>query len=80
MCIKSTLMFLSDDDVWTIATDSPYNADLYVFLTGSASEDGLSEGWSRGLCDPERGYRTSLTTYWPGSIKGGDAYTAEVNK
>ena len=61
-----------------IATDSPYDANLYVFLTGSKSNDGLGLAQLGTVCDSDRKRRLSVNKYKSGDIKGGDAYTAEV--
>ena len=61
-----------------IANDSPHDANLYVFMTGSASTDGLGKAWLDSLCNSARTDRININQYSVGSQKGGDAYTAEV--
>ena len=64
-----------------IAKSSPYNANLYVFVTGE--NDGYNDlglASTGTVCDTGRGRRTSINKYAVGSEKGGDAYTAEVLK
>ena len=62
----------------TIATASPHEANLYVFLTGKRSKDGLGLAWKSAVCDRARTRRVSINKYATGSTKGGDAYTAET--
>ena len=61
-----------------IAKRSPYDANLYVFLTGTEAGSGLGLGSVGSVCDPGRGRRASINRYAAGDYKGGDAYTAEV--
>ena len=68
----------SSNDLSQIARDSPYNSNLYVFLTGSDSKDGLGLATLGRVCEQSRENRVSINQYAAGSIKGGDAYTAEV--
>ena len=68
----------SSNDLSKIAKDSSYDANLYVFLTGSDSNDGLGLATLGRVCEQSRKNRVSINQYAAGSIKGGDAYTAEV--
>ena len=61
-----------------IAKSSPYDANLYVFLTGDGSGRNLGIAGMSTVCDSGRGRRTSVGKYTRGEEKGGDAYTAEV--
>ena len=61
-----------------IAKSSPYNANLYVFVTGEGPGNDLGLASTGTVCDTGRGRRTSINKYAVGSEKGGDAYTAEV--
>ena len=61
-----------------IAKSSPYNANLYVFVTGESPDNNLGLASTGTVCDTGRGRRTSINKYAVGSEKGGDAYTAEV--
>ena len=63
-----------------IAKSSPYDANLYVFLTGYYWGSNLGLAGMSTVCDSSRGRRTSVNKYSDGSQKGGDAYTAEVLK
>ena len=68
-------------DLSKIANDSPHDANIYVFLTGSDSKDGLGRAKIGSVCDTSRDKRLNINQYssgvsWP--FKGGDAYTAEV--
>ena len=63
-----------------IAKSSPYNANLYVFVTGEGPGNDLGLASTGTVCDSGRGRRTSINKYAVGSEKGGDAYTAEVLK
>ena len=65
-------------DLGQIATDSSHEANLYVFMTGSVSQDGLGLAFLGTVCDFQREMRLSINQYESGSDKGGDAYTAEV--
>jgi hypothetical protein len=65
-------------DLSQIATDSPHEANLYVFLTGSDSKDGLGLATLDSVCNSDRTKRVNVNKYAAGSSKGGDAYTAEV--
>ena len=67
-----------DGPTGTISDSSPHDANLYVFVTGSGSQDGLGLAWMGSLCDSSRRMRNSINKYSAGSQKGGDAYTAEV--
>ena len=66
-------------DLSGIAIASPHDANLYVFLSGQDAQDGLGLARLDALCDTSRYNRVSMNKYAPGDIKGGDAYTAEVN-
>ena len=61
-----------------IAKSSPYNANLYVFVTGEGPGNDLGLASTGTVCNSGRGRRTSINKYAVGSEKGGDAYTAEV--
>ena len=63
-----------------IAKSSPYDANLYVFLTGKGPGPFLGLAGMGTVCNSGRGRRTSVCKYASGSQKGGDAYTAEVLK
>ena len=63
-----------------IAKSSPYDANLYVFLTGDGPGRNLGLAGMSTVCDSGRGRRTSVGKYTRGEEKGGDAYTAEVLK
>ena len=65
-------------DLSKIATDSPHDANIYVFLTGSDSEDGLGLAELDSVCDTSRDRRLNINKYSTGDFKGGDAYTAMV--
>ena len=67
-----------DGPTGTISDSSPHDANLYVFVTGSESQEGLGLGWKGSLCDSSRRRRNCINKYSAGSQKGGDAYTAEV--
>ena len=69
---------LPSNDLSSIAENSPHDANLYVFMTGEDSEDGLGLATLSRLCETSRRNRVNINKYAPGSIKGGDAYTAEV--
>ena len=69
---------LSDTGLGQIAADSGHDANLYVFMTGSKSEDGLGLAWLSVVCSPNKNRRININKYASGSQKGGDAYTAEV--
>ena len=47
-------------------------------MTGTKSEEGLGLAWLGVVCNSDRVKRVSLNKYASGSVKGGDAYTAEV--
>ena len=63
-----------------IARESGRDVDVFVFLTGSRSRDGL--GLAKGIgtiCSADKGQRININKYGGQSqFKGRDAYTAEV--
>ena len=65
-------------DLSRIATDSPHDANIYVFLTGSDSKDGLGRAKLDSVCDTGRSKRLNINRYSIGDFTGGDAYTAMV--
>ena len=65
-------------DLSKIATDSPHDANIYVFITGRGPLSGLGLATLDSVCDSQRTRRVNINKYSPGDIKGGDAYTAEV--
>lgn len=67
------------NDISKIATDSQHDANLYVFLTGRGSKNGLGRAKLDSVCDSDRRRRVSINQYAEGLHKGGDAYTAEVS-
>ena len=63
-----------------LARESARDANIFVFLTGSASEDGLGLGSQGTVCDSDKGSRININKYGgPADFKGPDANTAEVN-
>ena len=42
---------------------SEHNANVYVFITGKSSVDGLGLAWEGVACDKRRYMRTSITKY-----------------
>ena len=44
-------------------TASNHNANVYVFITGKNSVDGLGLAWEGVACDERRFMRTSITKY-----------------
>ena len=57
-----------------ITAASPHNVNLWVFLTGSASEGGAAGmAWEGVVCSSNKALRTSITMYL-----GEDEHTAEV--
>ena len=69
-------------DLANIARESGRDADVFVFLTGSGSRDGLGLAWGIGTtCSSDKGQRINMNKYGPaGEFKGRDAYTAEVSQ
>ena len=61
-------------DDYDISAASPHDVNLWVFLTGSASQGGAyGMAWEGFLCHSMKALRTSITKYlWE------DEYTAEV--
>ena len=57
-----------------ITAASPHDVNLWVFLTGSASQGGAAGmAWKGFLCSSNKAFRTSITKYlWE------DEYTAEI--
>ena len=71
---------LLNEDLSEIATESTYEANLYIFITNGVSP---KKGWiglanMEVLCDPYRGRRVNINGYLAGNIKSGDAETASV--
>ena len=63
-----------------LARESGRDANIFVFLTGSASKDGLGLAWESVVCDSDKGSRININKYGGNAVfKGQDAYTAEVN-
>ena len=69
-------------DLANIARESGRDVDVFVFLTGSGSRDGLGLAWGIGTtCSSDKGQRINMNKYGPaGEFKGRDAYTAEVSQ
>ena len=65
-------------DLSQIATNSPHEANLYVFLTGYDSKGRLGLASLGTVCDSTRKRRVNMNKYAAGIKKGGDASTAEV--
>ena len=66
------------NDVSSIAMNAPHDANLYVFMTGSASKDSLGLAADIGtLCDQSRQERLNINKFAE-NHRGGDTYTAEV--
>ena len=65
-------------EIGQIAVNSPHEANLYVFISGSKSIDGLGLANLDAVCNSGRSLRVNVNKYATGSQKGGDAYTAEV--
>ena len=71
---------LLNEDLKEIATESTYEANLYIFITNGVSP---KKGWiglapMEVLCDPDPGQRININGYLAGNSKSGDAETASV--
>ena len=70
---------LLDEDLNDIATESSYNANLFIFITNGSSKSsyvGLAQ--MEVLCNPDPGQRININGYLEGYSKSGDAETASV--
>ena len=56
-----------------ISVASPHDANLYVFITGQNSQDGLGLAWKGTVCRSSRILRNSINKY-----NANDENTAEV--
>ena len=65
-------------DLSRIAINSPYEANIYVFVTGKSDVNPLGRAEPYSVCDTSRRNRVNINKYASGRQKGGDAYTAEV--
>ena len=77
-CYKNSLRPVAGGDLSQIATNSPYDANIYVFLTGDHSKGRLGKANLDSVCDSDRTKRVNINKYAGSNNKGGDAYTAEV--
>ena len=77
-CYRKEHLVPPGNDLSSIAMNSPHNANLYVFMTGSASKDSLGRAADIGtLCDQSRQERLNINKFAE-NHRGGDTYTAEV--
>ena len=64
---------LPENDLSKIAEKSPYDADLYVFITGKESKTGGGYAPQGTVCEKKKDKRVSISQY-----EGHDCYTATV--
>ena len=70
---------LLDEDLNYIATESSYNANLFIFITNGVSKNGyIGLAEMEVLCNSYPGSRTNINGYFAGNSKSGDAETASV--
>ena len=70
---------LLDEDLNDIATESSYNANLFIFITNGSSKSSYVGLAQMGvLCNYNPGDRISINGYLEGYSKSGDSETASV--
>ena len=72
------MCFCRNNELGPLATASEINAHLYIGVTGTTGSGALGLAPMSSVCNTGRSRRINMNQYAAGSVKTGDAYTAEV--